>query len=112
MADYFSYLAKYGKTYAKPELEERFEIYKKNAILVSEQNEKDAGFTLELNMFADMTNEEVLRNTGAIVPPERSEMMKDFSFNHRARKLSDSGPDTSNFPNHLDWYKRGKVNRP
>ena len=41
----------------------------------------DAPFEMAVNMFTDMTDEEFRAgHTGAIVPKERSEAMKDFEF--------------------------------
>ena len=96
---------------------------------------------MAINQFSDMTEEEfIAKNTGLIIPEERAARMRDFSFESREasvtmrRQLSiiDSlydyfepkkpedhevkdvhdATEGLDIPDHLDWYKLGKVTRP
>jgi len=81
IVDYLGWLAKYGKSYSSDEFSDRFQKFKQNAIMVAEHDPEEAGFDIELNMFADMTEDEIIAgHTGLFVPPEKTAAMEGFSF--------------------------------
>ncbi|XP_058070087.1 cysteine proteinase mucunain-like [Magnolia sinica] len=59
MGLYEEWLAKHGKSYnALGEKEKRFEIFRDNLLFINEHNAGNHTYTLGLNKFADLTNEE------------------------------------------------------
>ena len=61
------FIGKYGKRYGTvEEYNYRLKIFKENYHIVMDHNtmNDDSGFTMELNMFADMTNEEYKKRLG------------------------------------------------
>lgn len=53
-----AFLSAHGKAYAPHKFAERLAVFRANADLVSQHDSQDAGFTLGLNQFADLTFEE------------------------------------------------------
>lgn len=54
-----SFMADFGKKYATAkEAEYRFSVFRMNLDLIRQHNQEDRGFTLGMNQFGDMTNEE------------------------------------------------------
>ena len=77
------FIAKYGKTDMKnmDEFNRKFEVFKNNYKRIVDHNAiEDAGFTLEINRFADLTDEEFIsKYTGAIVPKHKTQKMKNWT---------------------------------
>ena len=63
------------------EFDFRYNIFKNNYKRIVDHNSiPDSGFSLEINKFADLTDEEFIsKYTGAIVPESRSEKMKNWT---------------------------------
>ena len=56
---YLAFIAKYNKRYESyQEFEERFKTFMKTYNYVKNHDSKKEGFELELNMYADLTDEE------------------------------------------------------
>lgn len=72
-----NFISKYGKDKqykSKREFDTRFEIFKKNyARIVSINRMDDAGFTLEINKFADLEDQEFIDKyaSGVIISEQR-----------------------------------------
>eukprot|EP01132_Coremiostelium_polycephalum_P005716 gene5716-7111_t len=90
---------KHGKLYASKEFQDRFEIFKKNMDFVYEWNQDGKYHTVELNKFADLSNEEYRKyylGTHIKVPG--------MNQLHRQRELVFA--DDSNA---VDWRQKGAV---
>lgn len=79
-------MAQFGKQYKdEEEFQRRLAIFEMNYLFVENFNalpaEETEGIVLKINQFSDMEENEFLKsNTGIIVPKERSEKMRNFSF--------------------------------
>ncbi|KAG0491383.1 hypothetical protein HPP92_004781 [Vanilla planifolia] len=102
---YEDWLLKHQKSYnAMDEKERRFEVFRDNLQYIDEHNAGKHSFSLGLNRFADLTNEEYraqflgLRSSG------------------RRRRLAGVGSDRYRFldgeslPESIDWREKGAVN--
>ena len=70
---YFSFVAKYGKSYATLDhMQERYDAFKVNYLNIQAHNAQDPPFTLGVNEFSDMTEEEFVkaRLSSSIRPPQ------------------------------------------
>jgi len=80
---YMQFIAKFGKTDMKnlDEFNQKFEIFRRNYKRIVEHNAiKDSGFSLEINKFADLSDEEFIsKYTGAIVPKHKTDKMKNWT---------------------------------
>ena len=98
--EFFKYIAKFGKTYATTqEMEFRKEVFKKNLEYIATKNsQNDLTYSLALNKFADMTNEEFRQRLGR-------------KKNTALRSSNDYKIlDDSNLPEFVDWRAKGGVN--
>lgn len=106
----------------------RFEVFKSNYKRIIDHNKiPDSGFELEVNKFADMTDEEFVSQNGRLmVPNHKTENFKDQSLYSVRNELSN--PETTEAievsakrrqlksknkqPVYKNWYKEGAVTRP
>jgi len=67
--------------YTEEEFYHRYSIFKSNYKRIVEHNQiEDAGFTLEVNKFADLTDDEfIAKYTGLKVPEAVTEKMKNWT---------------------------------
>ena len=77
------FIAKFGKIDMKnlDEFNDKFDIFRRNYKRIVEHNAiKDSGFSLEINKFADLSDEEFIsKYTGAIVPKHKTDKMKNWT---------------------------------
>jgi hypothetical protein len=94
--EFRQFIEKYNKFYEdEEEYGKRFEIYRENSALIRAHNRSPASYTLEVNMFADMTHEE-------------------FTHHYTATFIKASGRETTVFdtvglPTSVDWVEKGAV---
>jgi len=110
--EYLEFVAKYGKTAMdEKEFYHRYDIFKSNYKRIVDHNAiPDSGFELEVNQFADFTDEEFIsKYARLIVPPHKTAANKDKSVPletpERRRRLK-------GLPTYKNWYKEGAVTRP
>ena len=76
------FIAKYSKTDMQnmDEFNHRYGVFKDNYKRIVDHNQiPDSGFSLEINKFADLTDEEFIsKYTGAVIPKEKTEKMKNY----------------------------------
>lgn len=127
---YLNFIAKYGKTsQSQEEFEHRLSVFGKNYKRIIEHNALDAPFTMAINQFADMTDEEFISSkAGLIVPKSRSDQFKDFKFEIEEPESTHLGDKFSSFlhvektdakqksnstiPDYKNWYEEGHVTEP
>lgn len=95
---FVSWTAKYNKVYRSPsEKIYRLAVFYKNYQLVKAHNESNATFTMELNHFADMTQEEFKTK------------MLGYRFENRQRNYA-VAQNPNPAPAAIDWRDKGIVN--
>ncbi|XP_062017329.1 zingipain-2-like [Rosa rugosa] len=97
------WMAKHGRVYPNAaEKEMRFDIFRKNVEYVEKfNNEANKTYKLNINRFADMTNEEFRRyHTGFKMPPGLSSTSSNFSYQSLA---------ATDIPTSVDWRKQQAV---
>jgi C1A family cysteine protease len=104
------FIAKYSKTEMQnmDEFNHKYDIFKDNYKRIIEHNSiPDSGFSLEINKFADLTDDEFIsKYTGAVIPKEKTEKMKNWTVpTSNERRLKE-------LPDHKSWYDEGAVTRP
>ncbi|CAN7114685.1 unnamed protein product [Brassica rapa subsp. narinosa] len=88
---------KYGKKYQnKEEIKHRFSVFQENLDLIGSTNKKGLPFKLGVNKFADLTNQEFLRN--------KFDCSRFGIFKGRHNVT-----DTTTIPSAKDWTKAGIV---
>jgi C1A family cysteine protease len=87
----------YNKLYANDELFNRFNIFKFNLDIINQHNAGNHTFTMGLNEFSDMTNEEFVATMTGRFPDASNE----------ARETVEVLGDV---PNDVDWRSKGIVN--
>lgn len=93
-----AFAVKYGKDYKdQTELQFRFQQYRKTVDFIHTHNAKNSDFTLEVNEFADLTDEEF-----------RSKYLTSFPANP-SKKLKSASLPTANLPETIDWVAFGAV---
>ncbi|KAL3514454.1 hypothetical protein ACH5RR_027171 [Cinchona calisaya] len=105
MALYEEWLVKHGKSYngLLGEKDKRFEIFKDNLRYIDEQNSMgNRSYTLGLNRFADLTNEEY-RTTYLGFRPDRKRRLGRTPSDRYLPKVGESVPDS------FDWREKGAV---
>ncbi|XP_004308225.1 PREDICTED: zingipain-2-like [Fragaria vesca subsp. vesca] len=107
------WMAKHGRIYRdSKEKERRFAIFKKNVEFVEKFNsEGNATYTLSVNKFSDMTNEEFLRHhAGFKMPTTVSSSTTSSSEDQLSTKQSGPNNTTSDdIPASIDWREHGAV---
>merc|ERR1712226_852489 len=93
-----SWKMKHGKVYHSDEHEmAKYQTFKQNAAYINEHNMQNKGFTLALNQFADMTNDEY----------------KAFLGQSQKQPVEAAStylpPSNVNLPTEVDWRKEGYV---
>ncbi|KAF8023141.1 hypothetical protein BT93_F0595 [Corymbia citriodora subsp. variegata] len=104
MALYESWLVRHGKAYnALGEKERRFEIFKDNLRFIDEHNSENRTYTVGLNRFADLTNEEYRSMYLGARPDARRRLAKSRSSRRYEPRLGEQLPES------VDWRKEGAV---
>lgn len=102
MAMYEEWLVKHGKNYnALGEKEKRFEIFKDNLMFIDQHNSENRTYTVGLNRFADLTNEEYRSMYLGTRTGHKKRLPK--TSDRYAPRVGDSLPDS------VDWRKEGAV---
>lgn len=98
----------FNKTYNSLEEEyERFEIFKENFLYVIEENNKNLGYSLKVNKFSDLSNEEFKNKmTGFIVNKNELEIKLGFK-NQGCSKFEINS--TYEIPDTIDWRTKNVV---
>ena len=98
----------FNKTYNSLEEEyERFEIFKDNLFYVIEENSKELSYSLKINKFADMTNEEFKNKmTGFIT--KRQELNTKLGFKNNGCSAF-SFNSSLTVPDSVDWRTKNVV---
>jgi len=68
---FVSWITQHNKVYAHDEFQNRFQIFRKNAMYIESFNKKNLSFSLAINQFADLTTEEFNKLTKGLRPIER-----------------------------------------
>jgi len=93
-----AYMADYGKAYeTQAEMFHHFEAFKANVAYINKRNSENITFTLGVNQFTDLTNEEyrkMLTRPQSTLPPVTEEYV-----------------DISALPNDVDWRSSGAVQK-
>lgn len=99
--EFFRYIAKYGKDYAtKEEFDFRNSVFQSNLRHIVESNSRnDLTFSLGINKFADMTNEEFRKRLGRKKNQKLRQSTDDYTF-----------LDEAAIPASVDWRQKGAVN--
>jgi|LauGreDrversion4_2_1035121.scaffolds.fasta_scaffold2880089_1 cathepsin F len=99
--EFFRYIAKYGKDYAtKEEFDYRNSVFQNNLRHITEKNSRnDLSYTLGINKFADMTNEEFRKRLGRKKNQKLRASAEDYTF-----------LDENAVPASVDWRQKGAVN--
>lgn len=102
--EFSTFREKFNKRYSNlQELETRFAIFKKNLITILEHNSDfTQNFTMGINQFTDLTNEEFKKN---IIGEGVKTNLKAGSFGCKSFVSTASGA-----PNSIDWRNMGVVN--
>ncbi|KAJ6679066.1 CYSTEINE PROTEASE [Salix purpurea] len=102
MAMYEEWLVKHGKNYnALGEKENRFEVFKDNLMFIDQHNSENRTYTVGLNRFADLTNEEYRSMYLGTRTGHKKRLSK--TSDRYAPRVDDSLPDS------VDWRKEGAV---
>lgn len=99
-------MAEHGKTYnGLREKGKRFEIFKDNLRFISEyNNSKNRTYELELNRFADLTNEEYRAIFLGTRSGARRRLVKSKNASQRYGSRANE-----HLPESVDWRKKGAV---
>jgi len=92
--------SQYNKVYSSIEVDRRFQIFKENAQYIYHHNHKSRSYTLALNEFADLTDEEFTQRYLLRAPQPNCSATKG---SHILRSAEDKLPDA------VDWRQRGVV---
>ncbi|KAF4653871.1 hypothetical protein FOL47_010268, partial [Perkinsus chesapeaki] len=85
----------------------RLEVFRKNVMFIEETNRRNLSYTLEVNQFAAMTQEEFARKMFS--PSSSPQHFVDLRQSNRYEKPNKSLDD---FPSDLNWVQKGAVNSP
>ncbi|KAK4859629.1 hypothetical protein QYF36_008937 [Acer negundo] len=104
MGLYEAWLVKHGKVYnALGEKEKRFEIFKDNLRFIDEHNSENRTYTVGLNRFSDLTNEEYRSMYLGAKKSVKRNTLKAKSSDRYLPRVGESLPDS------VDWRKKGAV---
>jgi xylem cysteine proteinase len=96
-----AFVKKYEKRYESDDFFNRFEIFKSNLDVINEHNEMGKSYTLAVNEFADMTNEEFTQKMTGL-----RYRQNDYIRSLNAPELKDIKIKAGGS---LDWRSNGKV---
>jgi len=99
--EFVSWVNQYSKLYSNEEFFSRFNTFKVNLDIINAHNAGNHTFTLGLNEFSDMSNEEFIATMSGRTP--------DWS-NEARESVSDEDFAGLNVPNDVDWRSKGIVN--
>ncbi|PIN21688.1 Cysteine proteinase Cathepsin L [Handroanthus impetiginosus] len=104
-----SWCKEYGKTYAsEQEKAHRLKVFEENYEFVTRHNTRgNSSYTLGLNAFADLTNQEFKARYLGLSPSA-----DDLVIRLNSRSVENEGPNLmkeSDIPSSLDWRKKGAV---
>jgi len=128
-AEYFKFMARYGKSLAsKDQMDRRFGIFKSNYIRIKDHNESIDGsgnpppFVMAVNEFADQTDEELLSTYSGGAKPKRSAKKLEAykppynPFAQIDKDASDSYHQPlipfDHLPSYKNWYEENMVTKP
>ncbi|GAB4831391.1 hypothetical protein Ancab_005402 [Ancistrocladus abbreviatus] len=95
---YHQWMAQYNRVYKdEVEKERHFEIFKENVERIETLNKMNRGFTIGLNSFSDLTNEEIRASRTGYKPTSPKSSMP-FRYGK-----------TTDVPASMDWRDRGAV---
>lgn len=99
---FINYIGQYQKSYqSKEEFLQRMEIFARNAAIIAEHNSGDASYSMGVNKFTDMTEEELRARLGLA------------DRKHIHRKIDGDNSfiifNTTNLPTSVDWRPTGAV---
>jgi len=97
--DFMSFMKKYGKKYPYEEISDRFKAFRANMDMIQSHNAEEAGYTMALNEFADMTWDE-FRGT------YKGYNHRDNQYLRSQNKHVHSGQKAANS---IDWREKGAV---
>lgn len=98
----------FNKTYNSLEEEyERFEIFKDNLFYVIEENSKELSYSLKINKFADMSNEEFKNKMTGFIP-KRNELNTKLGFKNSGCSAF-SFNSSLTVPDSVDWRTKNAV---
>jgi len=93
-----TWAATFGKVYNGDDAVTREAIYNENVAKIQQHNEEGLSWTMDVNEFADMTEDEFLRHyTGALPPADTDEPVFDVES---SEPVADA----------MDWVQKGVVN--
>jgi cathepsin K len=119
--EYLKFISKYGKTnQSQDEFYRRYAVFRKNYKRIVDHNAiPDSGFELEVNRFADLTDEEfIAKYTGLVVPEKRRIAMEGVVIAEDSENLNflqDEKEERSlgeELPEYLNWHDKGFVTNP
>jgi len=94
-AQFTQWMREHGKTYSSEEFPVRYAVWKAKLQFVEEFNKQDVGFSVGMNLFADLTLQEF------------SAMYKGLSLS--VESSAPEAVDTSALPASVDWRTKGVV---
>lgn len=97
------------------EFYQRYQIFQKNYKRILDHNAiEDSGFELEVNKFADLSDEEFIsKYTGLIISPKRQEHANNIIIQEEAIKEPEVvGRQLKSLPNNKNWFLDGYVTQP
>lgn len=97
--EFYRFVSKHGRSYAtQAELAYRQQVFQENLAYIQAKNaENGLSYSLGVNKFADMTNEEFRKRLG------RKKATAHASSDYKVL-------DDSNLPDFVDWRQKGAVN--
>jgi len=91
-----NYVQKFGKEYSSDkELKRKFEIFSKNYRKIMKHNEEENSYTMGINQFSDMSEEEFSEYLGTFIPDKQ----ENVTYFDQTNPITDD----------IDWVAKGKV---
>jgi len=97
--EFVQWVQQYNKLYSNEEFFPRFNTFKMNFDIIGQHNMGNHTFTLGLNEFSDLTNEEFVAS-----------MMGRFPDQSNEKRETVAEEELANVPNDVDWRSKGIVN--
>jgi C1A family cysteine protease len=101
------FVAEYNRVYSADDYEHRKKIYEKNVEAINTINREDRPFTLGINEFADVSNEEFRTSHFGVVHPKKRGFLE--SENKPSSYLGHHAYSGSPLPDSVDWTELGAV---